>query len=197
MKIRKLVILFMCCLALIYTIKFAVRLHGTTSVKTEKSQEMLAAVDSIVESISYVPMNLDEMLSEEIFEYRRTDIPMSIEHQELLFKACQETGCAYATALAVCWVETGMRNIVGDSGSSLGYMQIQPRWVQQRMKDLGVTDLMDAYSNFLVGTSILAEYINEHGTINGLTKYNSGHIGYSRYAEKVLEYRKGLESEFN
>lgn len=185
------IILFLCFVALMLTIKIAKREKEKAPIK-----EFAIVTADISHCVSMASKQITNVEIPDLAEYRRTDIPMPVEHQELLYKACKETGCAYITALAVCWVETGMRNISGDNGNSLGYMQIQPKWVKQRMKDLGVTDLLDPYSNFLVGTSLLAEYINEYGTIGGLTKYNSGKAGNSRYAEKVLEYRGCLESEF-
>ena len=128
-------------------------------------------------------------------EYIRHDIPMSEEHQTLLFNACQETGCPYSLALSVCWVETGMRNI--RAGECEGYMMIQRKWVGQLMSDLGVTDLMDPYSNFLVGSWLLARYTEQYGEVGALTKYNTGHTGSSNYANKVLNFRTTLFSEDN
>ena len=58
----------------------------------------------------------------------RDDIPMDAEHQRLLYTACGETGISYELALAVIWQETDFRNVIGDSGESHGYMQVQPKW---------------------------------------------------------------------
>lgn len=160
--------------------------------KVESSSQLGSICSYVGEVISNAVPETPEIKYD---DYLRHDIRLSEEHQKLLWEACQITGCEYDVALAVCWVETGMRNLVGDSGSSLGYMQIQPRWVADRMKHYGVSNLMDPYSNFLIGTSILADYIGEHGMVNGLTKYNTGHIGESSYARKVLKYREALWNE--
>lgn len=48
-------------------------------------------------------------------------------------------------------------DVIDDSGSYFGLMQIGPRWHADRMERLGVTDLLDPYSNILVGV----DYLNE------------------------------------
>ena len=121
--------------------------------------------------------------------YLRTDIPLTEEEQTLLYKACEINECDYTIALSVMYVETRFQNVVGDDGNSLGYFQIQPRWVQDIMSSYGLTDLMDAKTNFFVGTKLLGNYIGEHGLIDGLTRYNTGHLGRSIYAQKVIEAR--------
>ena len=125
----------------------------------------------------------------------RDDIPMDAEHQRLLYQACGETGIRYELALAVIWQETDFRNIPGDKGESFGYMQVQPKWHTERMERLGVTDLDDPYSNFLVGLDFLAELIERYDLSDALTAYNSGSPGNSQYAKNVLNYMKILTME--
>lgn len=129
------------------------------------------------------------------FDPVRDDIPMDAEHQRLLYQACGETGIRYELALAVIWQETDFRNIHGDGGESAGYMQVQSRWHQKRMERLGVSDLTDPYSNFLVGLDFLAELLETHELTDALTKYNSGKTGDSQYARDVLNYMNILTME--
>lgn len=132
----------------------------------------------------------------------REDIPMDAETQRLLYRACDETGVAYELALAVVWKETNFRNITGDGGASAGYMQVQKKWHSDRMERLGVTDLTDPYSNFLVGCDYLAELIEkDRGLEWTLHSYNGG-MSYanklakagkvSKYAKNVLDYMENL-----
>ena len=67
-------------------------------------------------------------------------------------------------------------------------MQIQPRWHEERMERLGVTDLSDPYSNFRVGCDFLAELLSKYTLEEALTAYNSGKAGKSEYATSVMEY---------
>ena len=104
-----------------------------------------------------------------------------------LIEACREFNVPYELALAVIWQETDYRNVIGDDGNSMGYMQLQPRWVWPEMEELSATDLMDPADNFRVGCCLLGRYIETHGIEGGLTRYNTGSPGWSAYAEEVLE----------
>lgn len=139
------------------------------------------------------------------FDPVRDDIPLDAETQRLLYKACTETGVQYELALAVVRQETSFRNINGDNGNSIGYMQVQPRWHYDRMERLGVTDLSDPYSNFLVGCDYLAEVIGkDKGLEWALMSYNGGQSyanklakagKVSKYATNVLDYMNKLMEE--
>lgn len=129
------------------------------------------------------------------FDPVRDDIPLDAETQRLLYEACGETGIRYELALAVIWQETDFRNVIGDGGDSYGYMQIQSKWHGERMERLGVTDLNDPYSNFLVGCDFLAELISRYDLTEALTAYNSGSPGDSQYARDVLNYMNILTTE--
>ena len=116
-------------------------------------------------------------------------IPLSDEEQMLLQDACIEFNIPYALALGLVEKETNFRNVVGDDGASVGYMQIQQKWHRDRMDRLGVTDLTDPGGNFRVGLDFLSELYNKyHDWGMALTVYNMGHNpGYiTKYANKVL-----------
>lgn len=120
--------------------------------------------------------------------YFRDDVPLDGETQAFLRSACEEAGITYELALAVIRQETDFRNVVGDNGDSIGYMQIQPRWHEERMGRLGVTDLADPYSNFRVGCDFLAELLEKYTMEDALTAYNSGKPGKSEHATSVIGY---------
>lgn len=120
--------------------------------------------------------------------YFRYDVPLDGDTQALLRAACEETGIPYELALAVIRQETEFRNVTGDDGRSVGYMQVQRRWHEDRMARLGVTDLTDPYGNFRVGCDYLAELLGEYPLEEALTAYNSGKPGKSAYASNVMAY---------
>lgn len=120
--------------------------------------------------------------------YFREDVPLDGDTQAFLRAACEETGIPYELALAVIRQETEFRNVVGDDGRSVGYMQVQRRWHEDRMARLGVTDLTDPYGNFRVGCDYLAELLGKYPLEEALTAYNSGKPGKSAYASNVLAY---------
>ena len=126
--------------------------------------------------------------------YFREDVPLSFTEQDYLHTACEESGVPYSLALAVIERETTFRNILGDDGASEGYMQVQRRWHWDRMERLGVTDLMDPFSNFRVGCDFLAELLGKYPVEEALTAYNSGSPGHNEYSEKVMaNYEKWKE----
>ena len=148
------------------------------------------------DDVEAVPMERDPV---------RDDIPLDAETQRLLWQACEETGLTYELALAVIWKETSFRNVVGDGGESFGYMQVQPKWHKERMDRYGVTDLMDPYSNFLVGCDYLAEMADKDRGIQWMLHAYNGGPAYanrlaeagevSQYATAVLDYMNTLSLE--
>lgn len=140
--------------------------------------------------ITYQTLPVPEETPEPEETFRHYDhIALEYELQELLWAACEETGCPYELALAVIFRESTYRNVNGDNGNSIGYMQVQPRWHYERMERLGVTDLSDPLSNFRVGCDLLAELIEKYGSVeSALTCYNTGSPGTSKYADRVLAY---------
>lgn len=82
-------------------------------------------------------------------------------------------------------------NAVGDRGNSLGIMQIQSKWHQERMDKLGRTDLMDARQNMMIGIDILLDlYSKNDDTAWVLMAYNGG-VDYANrhyYAGNISEY---------
>ena len=143
------------------------------------------------DDVEAVPMERDPV---------RDDIPLDAETQRLLWQACEETGLTYELALAVIWKETTFRNVVGDGGESFGYMQVQPKWHKERMDRYGVTDLMDPYSNFLVGCDYLAELAEtDRGIRWMLHAYNGGPAYANRLAEagKVSQYASDVLDYMN
>ena len=96
-------------------------------------------------------------------------------------------------------------NAVGDSGRSLGLMQIQPKWHKGRMDKLGCDNLLDARQNIMVGIDILLELFNKHDDVawvlmayNGgeayaNRNYNTGNI--SEYARYIMTRAEEMESE--
>ena len=132
----------------------------------------------------------NENISKALYDsgYFRYDVPLDVETQAFLRAACDESGVPYELALAVIRKESTFQNIIGDSGDSVGYMQIQPRWHKERMERLGATDLRDPFSNFRVGCDYLAELLERYPLEDALTAYNSGSPGNSDYAKDVISY---------
>ena len=166
-------------------------LHSSASTDEKagaKNPGEIAYVETAVEDMAEDFEN--EKIEAALYEngYFRADVPLDGETQAFLRSACEEAGITYELALAVIRQETDFRNVVGDNGDSIGYMQIQPRWHEERMERLGVTDLANPYSNFRVGCDFLAELLSKYTLEEALTAYNSGKAGKSEYATSVMGY---------
>lgn len=127
------------------------------------------------------------------------DVPLSEDLQLHIISVCEEHGIDPAIVLAMIYRESSYRaDAVGDGGSSLGLMQIQPRWHSNRMERLGCTDMFDPYQNVMVGIDYLAENLYRYGDIEkALTAYNRGRYDgvVTQYAKNVLATAKQINNE--
>ena len=118
--------------------------------------------------------------------YLSAEIPLSYEEQAALYGACLEFRVPYDLALAVIEQETDFRNITGDDGASVGYMQIQQRWWGGLMEEIGARDLTVAEDNFRTGCAILRQLLDQYSLEDALSVYNTGAPGQTRYSREVM-----------
>jgi soluble lytic murein transglycosylase-like protein len=132
------------------------------------------------------------------------DVPLSENLQDHIFELCEERDLDPALVIAVIWRESTFKaSTVGDSGDSLGLMQIQAKWHQHRMDEYDCQDLLDPYQNVTVGIDILADYFAKGRPVEWvLMAYNGGgnyanrkwkNGEISSYATAVLNYKETLE----
>lgn len=124
------------------------------------------------------------------------DVPLEPELQDYINQLCDDYNVDMPLVLAVIGQESNYNaGALGDDGNSIGLMQIQPQYHQQRMDRLGVTDLLDPYQNVTVGIDLLAELINENkGAEWAVTAYNAG-AGTADYHKTIgtrTEYVEGV-----
>ena len=138
--------------------------------------------------------------------YKLCDIPLSQELQIWLIDYCKDIHINPYMIMAMCERESQYNaNAVGDSGRSLGIMQIQPKWHEWRMDKLGCTDLMDARQNMMVGIDILMDLYSKcddvawvlmaynGGSAYANRNYNAGNI--SEYARYIMIRTEEMESD--
>lgn len=95
---------------------------------------------------------------------------------------------------AIAKVESGENpELIGDGGESFGLCQIQKKYHEDRMKRLGVSNLLDPEQNVLVACDFLSELVERYGNLEmALSAYNSGSpYGAPEYAKRVLEVAYG------
>lgn len=128
--------------------------------------------------------------------YKLCDIPLDEELQIWVFDYCKDKHISPYLVFAMCERESRYKaDTVGDNGRSLGIMQIQEQWHQERMDRLGCTDLLDARQNIIIGVDILLElYSKNEDTAWVLMAYNGGVAYADRYYEagNISEYAEGI-----
>lgn len=139
------------------------------------------------------------------------DISLSNEIQHYIYELGWEYDINPILVMAIIQKESKCDpDAIGDSGKSIGLMQIQQQWHTARMKKLKCTDLRDPYENITVGMNYLAElFEGDQSTEWVLMAYNGGRtwankhasIGYTtKYAREVIEIMDGfyedIESEY-
>lgn len=150
------------------------------------------------------PAEAIEVVAEEIPPQKpEYDIPLDMELQQYIITLAERYDLAPELVFAVIGTESNYNpNRTGDNGNSIGLMQIQPRWHQERMDRLDVDNLYNPFENVLVGIDLLAEEIRKGGVTWGLTAYNAGedHANFmeqtgqvSEYAETVLKLAEELK----
>lgn len=193
-------------LVLLYILVFACIALG--GLKTPSSS-LSEAPESVSEPISDMPVvqeeepvvepvnEEEEVISEEVEEesellnYEYFDVPLDLKLQEYIFMVCELYNMEPAIIVAMIEKESTYRiDTMGDNGRSYGLMQIQKRWHEQRMLDLGVVDLLDPYQNVAVGIDYISElYDCGNGIGWALMAYNGG-VAYANGRESLSSYAR-------
>lgn len=118
------------------------------------------------------------------------NVPLSEDLQLHIIETAEAHGIDPEIVFAMAYVESSFKtDCVGDSGDSLGLMQVQPYWHSGRMQRLGCTDLLDPFQNVTVAVDYLSEMLNRHdGDIaKALVSYNQG-----SYKGTITSYAKAV-----
>ena len=186
------------CVILVCLLFFAFAAGVACMEREEAEPEADSSVEA-VETAAVMPVPAAEEPQERQLglcedTYLREDIPMSYELQAMLYGACLEFEVPYELALAVIEQETNFRNVTGDDGASVGFMQIQERWWSGLMEKIGASDLTDPEDNFRTGCAIIRKLMDKHGSVeDALTAYNRGKPGQSKYSRDVMERMQKYE----
>lgn len=143
----------------------------------ETSEETMPEFDSVI--------TVETTVAEPVEKFVYYDVPLNEELQAHIFKLCDERGID--PRIIIGMIETESRytsSAVGDSGNSLGLMQIQPRFHYGRMEEFGCYNLLNPFENVTVGIDIFADLYESSGSIEwSLMAYNGG----PAYANRLFE----------
>lgn len=178
------------------TIGLALALYGISQQETDKP--ICIAPDTAIVEIMTVDKVAEATTEEQTTEEPTTavqlfDVPLDAELQLYIMDLCEEANISAALVIAMIERESYFdASAVGDGGDSLGIMQIQPKWHQWRMDELGGGDWFNAYDNIAVGVHILKGLFDRYGddVYMVLMAYNGG----ASYAERMAA--KGITSDY-
>lgn len=185
----------------------------TVAITTEEITEAETETVEVTEAPETVPETVAEtepVYDGSLLKNRRPqtvklyDIPLSEDLQIFITRKCEEYHIDPELIYAMIERESTYNpNAMGDNGRSYGLMQIQLRYVRERMDKLGCTDLLDPYDNVTVGIDLIAEYIDKgYGLEWALMAYNGGEgyaysmraNGYvSNYARSVIANAEAMK----
>ena len=176
----------------------------TTKSETTMAETTTADVEEATQDTVAQPMTEETTTTQEITYY---NVPLDEQFQRYVFAECEKRNVSPALIFAIMERESNFKaECVGDSGNSLGIMQIQPKWHQWRADELGCLDWMNPYDNATVGIDIIADYFEKYGddVYFVLMVYNGG-LGYankmvnkgaiSNYAKSVVARAEELDKE--
>lgn len=126
------------------------------------------------------------------------DVPLEEDVQIFIVRLCEENHIDASVVLGMAQRESNFTaDAIGDGGESFGMFQVQPRWHQDRMDKLGVTDLLDPCQCASVAVNFLKELLDRYDgdMAKALTAYNQGSFKgvVSDYAKAVLENSENLK----
>lgn len=197
------VVLICCSFGLIFA--------NIEEIKSNDNEENLIVKTAILEHIPDAEPNVVETVQiiaetapEEVKVVEYFDVPLDKELQDYIFKLCEEHNIEPALIIAMIEKESNYNaSAIGDGGNSLGLMQIQPRWNQDRMDILDCQNLLDPFQNVAVGIDLLGELFSKGNSVEWvLMAYNGGQSYANRkisngevstYAKTVLSNSKNLE----
>lgn len=135
---------------------------------------------------------------------KKMDTYISEEYQGYVYEVADQYDLDPELIVAMIEAESSGRPSVVSSAKCIGLMQVSPKWHKERMEELGVTDLTDAYGNILVGCDFVAELFDKYEDVYAvLMAYNEGEYSgaikrankgeYSEYAKKIVARIKELK----
>lgn len=183
----------------------AIILAGMSAATLAFASEPVATppAESTINQPKSVEVSVEKVDTSTMNQPKLWAVPLEEELQLHIADLCEGYHIQPELVLAVIEQESQYNpEAIGDSGNSLGLMQIQPRWHSKRMQQLGCDDLLDPYQNVTVGVDILAEKLAKGSTEWALMAYNGGNQyadalqargEVSEYAEAVIMLAEELK----
>lgn len=157
----------------------------------EEPQEVYTSERQIQQEESDIePATLDIVKAEKSYIEKLEDVKLSAEMQQWVMSYSYERNISPFIIFAIIEKESDYdADAVGDAGESIGLMQIQEKWHQERMEELGLSNLWDSQQNIQVGIDYLMELLGENPDMEWvLNAYNGGRAYADRKKDTHTEY---------
>lgn len=119
-------------------------------------------------------------------------VNLDADLQRYIIETCEEYMINPSIIIAMCFYESSFNvDAIGDNGTGMGLMGINPKWCWPEMEKLNCPDMRDPYQNVTVGIDIFAQKLAKYdgNTEMALMSYNAGDAGAHR-----LWFDKGIYS---
>lgn len=138
-----------------------IEIEETEIPKTEDISAADLPEDASATDIETAETDSEEVTAAVVKEYVYDEIPLDADIQEYMHKLCDDLSISYAFALAMMESESSFNaEASGDSGNSIGYMQINKcNWA--RMEEEYGLDVHDPKDNIAAGLYIMRELFEE------------------------------------
>lgn len=146
----------------------------------EQEEESTTSLIMTVIQAETEPVKRTEVKAIKPTEQIRYDVPLDKDIQDYIIAKSTEHHINPALVFAIIERESNYDSkAVGDGGNSIGLMQINTYWQQERMDKLGITDLFNPYENVDIGIEVLDEILSQYEDLTfSLMVYNGG-FGYA------------------
>lgn len=160
--------------------------------RCEERQEIYTSEQQVTqqEESDIEPATLNIVKEEKPYIEKLQDVKLSAEMQQWVMSYSYERHISPFIVFAIIEKESDYdAEAVGDAGESIGLMQIQEKWHQERMEELGLSDLWDSQQNIQTGIDYLLELLDENPDMEWvLNAYNGGRAYADRKKETHTEY---------
>lgn len=196
-----------------FLLGLAVGRYTRTPAQADAPEPTPAPTVKVIDPTDALPMNsASELWSD---DRSRIDTPLltadlEAETQWAIFELCSQDTDLFCATMAIAYSESRFTaDLLGDNGKSVGMMQINTDYHQDRMEALGVTDLTDPVQC----AAVAIDYLKELEDITGATPddpalymaYNMGPSGARKaiaagrettpYSEAVLATYRSYKEE--
>lgn len=167
---------YMNCVAVLGIIVVVSILFILNPPQGEKEEHTTALIMTVIQAETEPVKRIEVKSTEPIETVKYYDVPLDKDIQDYIIAKSTEHNINPALVFAIIERESNYDcKAIGDSGNSIGLMQINTYWQQERMDKLGITDLFDPYNNIDIGIDVLTEILSQYEDLTfSLMVYNGG-----------------------